>query len=68
MKRPGARWRVKRLERIAALCCLHPGDQGDAYRKKVVGQRPDPEIAPSPAPGRPASFRGILMTSGGRPV
>jgi hypothetical protein len=37
LKQTGARWRVKRLERMAALCCLHYGDQFDAYWKKATG-------------------------------
>jgi len=37
LKQTGARWRVKRLERMAALCCLHYGDQFDAYWKKLAG-------------------------------
>jgi hypothetical protein len=37
LKQTGARWRVRRLERMAALCCLHYGDQFDAYWKKTAG-------------------------------
>ena len=37
LKQTGARWRVRRLERMAALCCLHYGDQCGAYWKKVTG-------------------------------
>jgi hypothetical protein len=37
LKQTGTRWRVKRLERMAALCCLHYGDQLDAYLKKTIG-------------------------------
>lgn len=37
LKQTGARWRVRRLERMAALCCLHYGDQFDAYWKKSIG-------------------------------
>jgi hypothetical protein len=37
LKQTGARWRVKRLERMAALCCLHYSDQFDAYWKKAAG-------------------------------
>lgn len=37
LKQTGARWRVRRLERMAALCCLHYGDQFDAYWKKETG-------------------------------
>jgi hypothetical protein len=31
LKQTGARWKVRRLERMAALCCLHYGDQCEAY-------------------------------------
>ena len=37
LKQTGARWRVRRLERMAALCCLWYGDQFDAYWKKAAG-------------------------------
>jgi hypothetical protein len=37
LKQTGARWRVRRLERMAALCCLHYGDQLEAYWKKAAG-------------------------------
>jgi len=37
LKQTGARWRVRRLERMAALCCLHYGDQVEAYWKKAAG-------------------------------
>jgi hypothetical protein len=37
LKQTGARWKVRRLERMAALCCLHYGDQLDAYWKSVIG-------------------------------
>ena len=37
LKQTGARWRIRRLERMAALCCLHYGDQFDAYWKKTAG-------------------------------
>ena len=37
LKQTGARWRVRRLERMASLCCLHYGDQIDAYWKKAAG-------------------------------
>ena len=37
LKQTGARWKVRRLERMAALCCLHYGDQLDAYWKSVTG-------------------------------
>ena len=37
LKQTGARWRVRRLERMAALCCVLYGDQWDAYWKKAAG-------------------------------
>lgn len=37
LKQTGARWRIKRLERMAALCCLHYGAQFDAYWKRAAG-------------------------------
>ena len=37
LKQTGARWRVRRLERMAALCCLLYGDQLEAYWKKAAG-------------------------------
>jgi hypothetical protein len=37
LKQTGARWRIRRLERMAALCCLHYSDQCDAYWKKTAG-------------------------------
>ncbi len=37
LKQTGAWWRVRRLERMAALCCLHYGDQFEAYWKKAAG-------------------------------
>ncbi len=37
LKQTGARWRVRRLERMAALCCLVYSDQFDAYWKKNAG-------------------------------
>jgi hypothetical protein len=37
LKQTGARWKVRRLERMAALCCLHYGDQVEAYWKKFAG-------------------------------
>lgn len=33
LKQTGARWRIKRLERMAALCCLWYSDLFDAYWK-----------------------------------
>lgn len=37
LKQTGARWRVRRLERMASLCCLTYGDQFDAYWKQAAG-------------------------------
>lgn len=37
LKQTGARWRIKRLECMAALCCLWYSDLFDAYWKKAVG-------------------------------
>jgi hypothetical protein len=37
LKQTGARWKVRRLERMAALCCLAYGDQFEAYWKKAAG-------------------------------
>lgn len=37
LKQTGARWRVRRLERMAALCCLIYSDLFDAYWAKVAG-------------------------------
>ncbi len=37
LKQTGARWKVRRLERMAALCCLDYGEQFDAYWKKAAG-------------------------------
>lgn len=37
LKQTGARWKVRRLERMAALCCLHYGEQVEAYWKTVTG-------------------------------
>jgi hypothetical protein len=37
LKQTGARWKVRRLERMAALCCLCYSDQFDAYWKKAAG-------------------------------
>jgi hypothetical protein len=36
LKQTGARWRIKRLERMAALCCLHYGDQFKDYWKRTA--------------------------------
>jgi hypothetical protein len=37
LKQNGARWRVRRLERMAALCRLHYVDQLEAFWKKAAG-------------------------------
>jgi hypothetical protein len=37
LKQTGARWRIRRVERMAALCCVLYGDQWDAYWKKTAG-------------------------------
>ena len=37
LKQSGARWRVRRAERMASLCCVLYSDQWDAYWKKAVG-------------------------------
>jgi hypothetical protein len=37
LKQTGARWRIKRLERMAALCCLGYSDLFDAYWKIAAG-------------------------------
>jgi hypothetical protein len=37
LKQTGARWRVRRLDRMAALCCLFYSDQFDAYWRKAAG-------------------------------
>jgi hypothetical protein len=37
LKQTGARWKVRRLERMAALCCLSYSDQFAAYWKKAAG-------------------------------
>ena len=37
LKQTGARWRVRRLERMVALCCLVYSEQFDAYWKKNAG-------------------------------
>jgi hypothetical protein len=44
-KPTGARRTVRRLERMAALCCLAYGDPSEAHGKKVAGERPDPAAA-----------------------
>jgi hypothetical protein len=37
LKQTGARWKVRRVEHMAALCCLCYGDQWDAYWKTATG-------------------------------
>src|SRR5262249_27323648 len=37
LKQTGARWRVRRVERMASLCCVLYGDQWDTYWKKAAG-------------------------------
>ena len=37
LKQTGARWKARRVERMASLCCLAYGDQWDAYWKKAAG-------------------------------
>jgi hypothetical protein len=37
LKKTGARWKVRRLERMAALCRLAYCDQFDAYWKQAAG-------------------------------
>jgi len=37
LKQTGARWRIRRVERIASLCCVLYGDQWDTYWKKAAG-------------------------------
>ena len=37
LKQTGARWRVRRLEPMAALCCLCYGDQFDACWEHALG-------------------------------
>jgi len=36
LKQTGARWRVRRVERMASLCCVAYGNQWDAYWKKAT--------------------------------
>lgn len=36
LKQTGARWRVRRVERIAALCAVQASRQWDAYWKKIA--------------------------------
>jgi hypothetical protein len=37
LKQTGARWRVRRVERMASLCCVLYSDQWEAYWKKTAG-------------------------------
>jgi hypothetical protein len=37
LKQTGARWKVRRLERMAALCCLAYCNQFEAYWNKTAG-------------------------------
>jgi hypothetical protein len=37
LKQTGARWKVRRLERMAALCCLAYSEQSQAYWKQATG-------------------------------
>lgn len=37
LKQTGARWEVRRLERMASLCCLEYSEQFEAYWKKAAG-------------------------------
>src|SRR5260370_33798623 len=37
LKQTGARWRVRRLERMAALCCLNYAALFDAYWRQAAG-------------------------------
>jgi hypothetical protein len=37
LKQTGARWRVRRVERMASLCCALYSDQWDAYWKEAAG-------------------------------
>jgi hypothetical protein len=37
LKQTGARWKHRRVEHMASLCCLGYGDQWDAYWKKATG-------------------------------
>ncbi len=36
VKQTGARWRVRRVERMASLCCVAYGNQWDADWKKAT--------------------------------
>lgn len=36
LKQTGARWRVRRVERMASLCCIAYGNQWDAYWNKAT--------------------------------
>jgi hypothetical protein len=37
LKQTGARWRYRRVEHMAALCCLQYSDRWDAYWKQAAG-------------------------------
>ena len=37
LKQTGARWRVRRVERMASLCCVLYSEQWEAYWKNVAG-------------------------------
>ncbi|WP_168222228.1 hypothetical protein [Aquisphaera giovannonii] len=37
LKQTGARWKVRRLERMASLCCLAYSEQFDAYSRQAAG-------------------------------
>jgi hypothetical protein len=37
LKQTRAQWKVRRLERMVALCCLHYSDQFEAYWTKAGG-------------------------------
>jgi hypothetical protein len=36
LKQTGARWRIRRVERMASLCCVAYGDQWDIYWRKAT--------------------------------
>ena len=36
LKQTGARWRIRRVERMASLCCVAYGEQWDRYWKKAA--------------------------------
>ncbi|WP_168221571.1 hypothetical protein [Aquisphaera giovannonii] len=37
LKQTGTRWKVRRLERMASLCCLAYSERFDAYWKQAAG-------------------------------